>query len=184
MTDDQGILLLWMDVETDGLDPMRDHVLELGLRYTDADLNMLDSGCHLVIRCDGLVADGFIRRMHGPNGLLDEITGADAIDEFSAVLTARDYVQARLADGMRVLAAGSTVRFDRAFIDALSPMILKGLSHRALDVSAIDEAARMWWPHAYADRPGKTTDHRCEHCLDDSLRLAAYYRRALGANLG
>lgn len=116
--------LLWIDVETDGLDPERDHLLEVGLLATGSDLEPLDGGVFSPIRFDGPV-DAFIGRMHGPNGLLD------------------------------------------------------GLGHRSLDVSAVDEASRLWAPDVRAARPDRTTDHRVRHCLADSIALARYYKEAL-----
>ena len=57
--------------------------------------------------------------------------------------------------------------------------MLSGVHHRSLDVSALDEAARMWAPLTWAARPVRTTDHRVDSCLDDELRLAAHYRDVL-----
>ena len=90
----------------------------------------------------------------------------------------RAYVASRLSDGVRVLAAGASVRFDRDWLDTRMPGVLSGVHHRSLDVSALDEAARMWAPLTWAARPERTTDHRVDSCLDDELRLAAYYRDA------
>lgn len=102
--------------------------------------------------------------------------GAPTSDE--AARLARAYVASRLSDGVRVLAAGASVRFDRDWLDTRMPGVLSGVHHRSLDVSALDEAARMWAPLTWAARPERTTDHRVDSCLDDELRLAAYYRDA------
>lgn len=74
--------LLWIDVETDGLDPERGHLLEVGLLATGSDLEPLDGGVFSPIRFDGPV-DAFIGRMHGPNGLLAECRTAPEADEAS-----------------------------------------------------------------------------------------------------
>lgn len=172
-------LLLWVDVETTGLDPSHGAILEIGMRWTDTRLDRLDDGFSTPVAYDGPV-DGFIERMHGPNGLLAACSspGAPAPDE--AARRARAYVESRLSDGARVLAAGASVRFDRDWLDMLMPGVLEGVHHRSLDVSALDEAARMWAPLTWAARPERTTDHRVDSCLDDELRLAAHYRDALG----
>ena len=170
-------LLLWVDVETTGLDPSHGAILEIGMRWTDAGLDRLDDGFSTPVAYDGPV-DGFIARMHGPNGLLAACSspGAPAPDE--AARRARAYVESRLSDGARVLAAGASARFDRDWLDMLMPGVLSGVHHRSLDVSALDEAACMWAPLTWAARPVRTTDHRVDSCLDDELRLAAYYRDA------
>lgn len=160
--------LLWIDVETTGLDPDSDALLEIGMLYTDAALNPIDAPLDLVLRWDG-TPDDFIKGMHGPNGLLDACR--HGLEPKEAYRLAGEYAHRREA-----LVAGSTVRFDRGMLDAHDPRILAGLGHRSLDVSALDEAARLWNPACRDARPERTTDHRCLHCLDDSIRLARHYR--------
>lgn len=166
--------LMWVDVETDGLDPMDGHLLEVGLLATDTDLNPRDDGFSSPIRFDGPV-DGFIERMHTPNGLLAECASAPDLDEVADMC--RRYVDACADDGL--IAAGSSVRFDLDWLDMDMPGLFARASHRLFDVSALDLAARMWYPAAYKSRPARTTDHRTMHCLHDSLELARHYRKAL-----
>lgn len=160
--------LLWIDVETTGLDPDSDALLEIGMLYTDGGLHPIDAPLDLVLRWDG-TPDDFIKGMHGPNGLLDACR--HGLEPKEAYRLAGEYAHRREA-----LVAGSTVRFDRGMLDAHDPRILAGLGHRSLDVSALDEAARLWNPACRDARPERTTDHRCLHCLDDSIRLARHYR--------
>lgn len=174
-------LLLWVDVETTGLDPSHGSILEVGMRWTDAGLNRLDAGFSTPVAYSGPV-DGFIMGMHGPNGLLAACADPTAPSPDAAARAARAYVASRLSDGTRILAAGASVRFDRDWLDMLMPGVLEGVHHRSLDVSALDEAARMWAPLAWAARPERLTDHRVDSCLDDELRLAAYYRDSLGGS--
>lgn len=170
--------LLWIDVETTGLDPENDALLEIGMVCTDADLNPIDGPFDVVLRWEG-TPDPFIETMHGPNGLLDACrTGLDPEEVYRR---AREYAH-RHTDA---LVAGSSVRFDRAMLDAHDPRILAGLGHRSLDVSSLDvssldEAARLWNPEYRAHRPERTTDHRCLHCLADSIALTRHYRRLYG----
>ena len=170
-------LLLWVDVETTGLDPSHGAILEIGMRWTDTRLDRLDGGFSTPVAYAGPV-DGFIERMHGPNGLLAACARPGAPTSDEAARLARAYVASRLSDGVRVLAAGASVRFDRDWLDTRMPGVLSGVHHRSLDVSALDEAARMWAPLTWAARPERTTDHRVDSRLDDELRLAAYYRDA------
>lgn len=75
-------LLLWVDVETTGLDPSHGAILEIGMRWTDTRLDRLDGGFSTPVAYAGPV-DGFIERMHGPNGLLAACArpGAPTSDE-------------------------------------------------------------------------------------------------------
>lgn len=173
-----GTLILWMDTETTGLDPASSALLEIGLRYTDADLRPLDDGFSMVVAWDG-EPDDFIRGMHGPNGLLRECASMSARPLPEVARLARDYAARRLRPGVRVLAGGSTVRFDRGMLDSLMPGLLDGLSHRSLGVSVLLEACRMWLPGLLDGVPARLTTHRVDGCLDDTLRLAAYLRRVM-----
>lgn len=72
-------LLLWVDVETTGLDPSHGAILEIGMRWTDTRLDRLDGGFSTPVAYAGPV-DGFIERMHGPNGLPAACTKAGRAD--------------------------------------------------------------------------------------------------------
>lgn len=172
---DEKTLLLWADTETTGLDPDRGALLEVGLRYTDTDLNPLDDGFSTVVGYHGDV-DAFIGDMHGSNGLLAACAARNAPSLGVAARAARLYVESRLDEGARVLLAGSSVAFDRRWLDRWMPGVLDGLHHRVFDVSAIDESYAAWRPDLHGRRPERTTNHRVDRCLDDSIRLARRYR--------
>lgn len=176
-------VLLWLDVETTGLDPMSGSLLEVGMIATDTNLHRLDDGYHAVVRFDGPV-DAFIARMHGANGLLDECRTGTPLGHVA--VDAREYVTRYLpAPGSkyRVLLAGSSVAFDRAWMNEKLPGVLDGVHHRLFDVSTIGEAMRAWNPMVAAGAPtwGKDPkrDDRVLHCLAHSLALAAWWRDML-----
>ena len=175
-TDSRPTHLLWVDVETTGLDPHSDRILEVAMIATGPDLIPLDDGFHTVVAWDG-EPDAFIRAMHGPNGLLAECAAPDAPSPEEARAAACGYV-ARHAEGVRLVPAGSTVRFDRDMLDHAMPGVLAPCHHRSLDVSALYEAARMWAPGALP-RVEPTTDHRAPHCLRDSLAWARQWKGLL-----
>ena len=165
-------ILLWIDVETTGLDPQDSALLEIGMAYTDTSLNPLDPPLDLILAWDGEPSP-FIEHMHGPNGLLAACrTG---LDPETAYTRAAEYAHRH----EHALVAGSTVRFDRNMLDAHDPRILAGLGHRSLDVSALDEAYRLWNPAIHDTRPERATNHRSPNCLKDSINLARHYRNAL-----
>lgn len=168
-------VLLFVDVETTGLDPKSDRLLEVSMHATDEQLQPLDAGLHMVLHDDAPVDNG-IAAMHTPNGLLLECRQA-TITLAQAELLARNYCH----KFDKVLLAGSTVWFDRAFLDEQFHQLTReaNFSHRALDISAIDEAVKAWNPDARAHRPERTTNHRTERCLADTMRLAQYYRQII-----
>lgn len=77
MTIDKPDMLLWMDVETTGLDPDHDRILEVEMRCTDMRGVRCVGGFRRVIGLSGRkasVTDGNIKawRMHCANGLLED----------------------------------------------------------------------------------------------------------------
>lgn len=78
--------------------------------------------------------------------------------------------------------AGSTISFDRGFIDRHLPLFSKTLHYRNVDVSSFNEVARRNWPELYAGRP--RTDEKAAHRgLPDiltSLNTLRYYVNRLG----
>lgn len=178
-------VLMWTDVETTGLDPVRDAVLEIGMRATDYELNPVGDvrDLHLVIhprfpRLRWRRMGEFARHMHARNSLLDACEASD-LSGWQAALAVALWIDAIVPDGGRVVLAGSSVHFDRGFIAALPTPYggapLARVSHRQLDVSALDEIAKHLHPDVYGHRPPRTTDHRVMHCLDDSMALYRYY---------
>lgn len=174
MQPNKKTVLLWLDTETTGLDTRHDHLLELGMRFTDTGLRPLDGGFSSPVRWLGH-PDQFIREMHTPNGLLEACATAPMQPE--VIKAAKAYLKPHLHD--RILPAGSTVRFDRDLLDRIDPDLLAGCDHRSLDVSAINEAAKAWWPEVAAKAPDGRTNHRVDHCLDDTIGWARYYMQAL-----
>lgn len=88
-------MLLWMDVETTGLDPDHDRILEVEMRCTDMRGVRCVGGFRRVIGLKGRkasVTDGNIKawRMHCANGLLEaaldggytEAATANALEEY------------------------------------------------------------------------------------------------------
>lgn len=131
-----SIKLLWLDLETTGLDPQTDTILEVCVMaapiedpFTAVPL------CAGVIHHDGAGLSDFILDMHTKNGLLAECavspyTLADADTALAAALPP-DALRANL------VLAGSSVHFDLGFVRAHLPKFASQISHRIYDVSSV-----------------------------------------------
>jgi oligoribonuclease len=70
-------MIVWGDIESTGLNPKKDHLLEVALVVTDDDLREIASASTIMqpvgIKIDSVEMDPVVREMHTKNGLLDEI---------------------------------------------------------------------------------------------------------------
>lgn len=168
-------MLVWIDIETTGLEPYGNVMLELGLVATDNDLDLVDS-FHAVIayRDDIAYEEEFIRNMHTASGLWDEcIASTYALREAEA--DACDWM-ARVG-GKASPMAGSTPHFDRSFLKVHMPRLEDQFHYRNADVSSMREFARRWFPEMIEPTP--IGAHRALSDISDTLVLARYYRAEL-----
>jgi oligoribonuclease len=134
--------LLWVDCETNGLDPYKHSVLEVAAGIAD-----LSDPFNVEKLCDGAIwvhpdvatgFDKFIIDMHTKNGLLDACTDEDvAFDLFELEDVLLKHVPDVVDKDEKTVLAGSTVHFDLGFIRVHMPRLAKRLSHRCYDVSAL-----------------------------------------------
>lgn len=170
--------LLWTDLETTGLDPQRDTILEIAVFEADlsapfdARLIFHQTPYFPASRREGL--SEFILKMHTDNGLLAEC--ADVSNPILAKCLHRlsDLVGPPPKDreDLPVL-AGSSVHFDHAFLRAHHQALgAVQLSHRHYDVSAI----KLFCQSLGMPKLPKAEAHRAK---DDVLESIAHAKHCL-----
>lgn len=126
--------LLWLDLETTGLDPQRCDILEVACALADG-ATPLDLGprFHRVLHFPrGWHADA--RDMHTASGLLDECDAS----RVSCREAERDLLELIPDDpDDRPILAGSSIHFDMGFLRVHMPTLAKRLHYRLYDVTAI-----------------------------------------------
>ena len=183
--------LLWVDIETTGLEPGKDYILEIGLVVTDLDLEITaEKSWVLPLSASTFAAraDLDVMEMHVGSGLWRDVAKKQAdlaqdpgrhsrgviVDE----IRSWTFRHTRRRGGPM---AGSSVHFDRAFLEAAPVFrcLLSSWSHRNLDVSSIGFVADLWSSGCTPDLP---REHRALPDLHRSIKLLWAYRRAwLGA---
>jgi oligoribonuclease len=170
-------MYLWIDLETTGLDPDNDRIIEVGWFLSDS-VEAITAPQSVLITPDKIAwelmqQDLFVQTMHTENDLLKDmeafgtIMPEDAEDQILEDL-------ARYSDEVMIL-AGASVHFDRGFIRNWMPRLDRRLIHRHLDVSTL----RMFFDdagfHSYGEKE-RPTVHRALQDVQDAHSL---YRRYL-----
>ena len=151
--------LLFTDLETTGLDPAHDEIIEAAFLLTTTDLTVLAESEMLVrpspAALHRLLADDQVAAMHNRNGLLRDLRAADrpepAADTDHAT-SLRDAEQ-RVIDllhahsvraGQLHIAGSGVAAFDKPFLARHMPR-LHGLLHYApIDVGVLRRTWSMW----------------------------------------
>jgi oligoribonuclease len=166
--------LLWLDLETTGLDPDVRSIIQLGMVVTDEHLHELGR-FESVVHCHAPFGawDRAAWDMHEKTGLKDLAAKAP----FSSVeveILARGFLQKHLGEEKATL-AGNSVHFDRAFLYAHMPRVLQYVTHRHLDVSVFKVIGQMYgWP-AWQGAPA----HTALADIESSIASFKAYRSAL-----
>jgi oligoribonuclease len=170
--------LVWIDLEMTGLDVERDAIVEIACVVTDNELTVIDDGIDIVVHQppERLAAmDKVVREMHTRSGLLAEIE-ASTTELGEAGARVLEYVRAHVSSPGTVPLCGNTIGMDRRFLARHLPDLDAYLHYRSVDVSALKELCRRWYPEEYRHRPAKTEQHRALGDILESVRELQYYR--------
>lgn len=202
MTDtrDDPTVLVWTDVETTGVDPIRDNLLEIAVVLTDTDLVPITDGFHSVVKYHAKTAEGlrnksdpYVRDMHDRTGLWHRLSKDDAIplSELDGLLHNHLTVQASkwlngetsapLSDSVpRVtyMLAGNSIRLDMNFIEQHLPSMYSLLSYRTVDMTAVSNVCNWWFGASYYT---KRKDHSALADIRESISEARGVRSKLKA---
>ena len=187
-------VIAWIDVETTGLDPAREHLLEISLILTDNELNPVADPVSVLI--DPSVEDAhpdykvgsdiartvsdFIRDMHTSNGLFADLDAGLGVAPDEADGLIADAINAAAGEGGKPLLAGNSITLDRNFLEAQAPRTYAALHYRSIDVTSIEndldrdgfaEPIAAW----HAARPKKS--HRGADDIRDSIDQLRALRR-------
>ncbi|MDE0039309.1 MAG: oligoribonuclease [Gammaproteobacteria bacterium] len=174
-------VLVWIDMEMTGLDPVVDAILEIASLVTDNDLNIIAEGPVLAVHQNEEILarmDDWNVEHHTESGLVERVRrSAVSVTEAQALTLA--FVQ-RHAEKHSAPLCGNTVWQDRRFLKAYMPTLEDWLHYRIVDVSTVKELARRWKPEL-VDRFRKRNTHRALDDIRESVAELKHYRDAFFA---
>ena len=168
--------LVWIDLETTGLEPESCVILEIATLITDKDLNVIAEGPNLVIRQpeEALKSmDAWAKKQHEASGLLGEVrrSGVSLVQaEEETLAFLREHTPPRACP-----LCGSSICLDRRFLVRYMPRVSAHLSYRHVDVSSLKELVARWFPEKALKRR-QTSPHRALPDILSSLEELRYYR--------
>lgn len=176
-------MLIWCDVETTGLDPERDLLLEVGFIATSDDLLKVTNGCSALVGYEGIFVSDVtammppeVLKMHTDNDLIESYTNMRMRHEAVVTQIMAWFASLGVEPGTVPL-AGSSVHFDRGFLALHMPEVERFFHYRNVDISSVKEMVKRWRPDVAETLPEPRKSHRVIDDLMDTIEEARHYKR-------
>jgi oligoribonuclease len=177
--------LVWLDIETTGLNADKEVILEIGFKVTDLEFKTLDQ--HQVLIWDKGYnfahdnAPKFVQNMHTESDLWTHAKDwGVSLEKAEHDIMHFLEKQCKLGQGADPL-CGSSVHFDRNFLAAYMPKVNDYFHYRNIDVSTFKEVAARYAPtlESMLTYPSPTKAHRVMPDIDDSIAEFKFYSEVL-----
>lgn len=168
--------LIWIDLEMNGLDPMKNRIIEIATVVTDQQLSVVAEGPVLAIyQIEAELAnmDEWNRQQHQSSGLLERVR-TSSVSEAHAEQQTLAFLRSHVAPGQSPM-CGNSICLDRRFLYQYMPELEQYFHYRNLDVSSIKELAKRWRPDI-VPLVQKQSSHLALQDIYDSIAELRCYR--------
>jgi oligoribonuclease len=170
--------LIWIDLEMTGLNPDRDHIIEIATVVTDNQLNTIAEGPVFAIHQppETLSAmDEWNTKQHGNSGLVARVTASNITVEHAQAETI-EFLMQHVPAGKSPMCC-NTICQDRRFLFRWMPKLEQYFHYRNLDVSTVKMLAYHWSPTLLKNiKNKKKATHLALQDIYDSIAELKYYR--------
>ncbi len=176
---DKDSRLVWIDLEMTGLDPLRNHIIEIATVVTDGELETVAEGPNIVIHQPRSVMyemDDWNTRNHTASGLFNEVL-ASRVSTEEAERTTLKFLTEHCGAKTSPM-CGASICQDRRFLARAMPELAAFFHYRNLDVSSIKILAGLWNAQAL-DGAEKNKRHRARSDIHASIAELRHYRQTM-----
>ncbi len=169
-------LLVWVDMEMTGLNPIVDRIIEVAIVVTDDALETIATSDAIAIRQPAAVLDAmdqWNRATHGRSGLVDRVL-ASSWTEATAEQYMLDFLAPLVPAGKSPM-CGNSICQDRRFMGRYMPRLESHFHYRNIDVSTLKELCKRWRPEV-AKGFVKRSAHTALADIAESIDELRYYR--------
>ena len=181
-------MYFYLDVETTGLNPSTDLIIEFAAAVVDEELEILDERLYIFPMSNYIerkleAADSVVKDMHTENHLLAEMTKLQAEGNVFSYNYYKSCLEADILNWFGYFQfkpgtlelAGSGVHFDRTFLKVHMPVLESFLHYRNFDVSTMKRMVKRWAPEYYRRNPIFEWDS--SHRAQSDMRVSVEHTR-------
>lgn len=171
--------LIWIDLEMTGLNPDRDHIIEIATVVTDSQLHTVAEGPVFAIHQPDSILDmmdEWNTKQHNKSGLITRVQQSNVTLEQAQAETI-EFLMHHVPPGRSPM-CGNSICQDRRFLFRWMSKLEQYFHYRNLDVSSVKMLAYHWYPQLLKNiKPKKESKHLALQDIYDSIAELRYYQQ-------